>query len=89
LLGKRSCHTTATIKNTFFLILIQKSKQKKMPYDIIVGRNKTDKERFGDKGLVYTGKGYVTMGNYTSLSNLIWVDVARSHVIMVAGKRGS
>jgi len=60
-----------------------------MPYDIIIGRNKSDKEQFGDKGLVYTGKGYVTMGNYTSLSNLIWIDIARSHVIMVAGKRGS
>jgi len=60
-----------------------------MPYDIIIGRNKGDKERFGTKGLTYVGKGYVTMGQYTSLSNLIWVDVARSHVIMVAGKRGS
>jgi len=60
-----------------------------MPYDIIIGRDKGDKKRFGDKGLIYTGKGYVTMGNYTSLSNLIWIDVARSHIIMVAGKRGS
>jgi len=60
-----------------------------MAYDIIVGRSKGDKKKFGDKGLVYLGKGYVTMGSYTSLSNLIWSDVARSHVIMVAGKRGS
>jgi len=29
------------------------------------------------------------MGNYTSLSNKIWLDVVRSHVILVAGKRGS
>lgn len=60
-----------------------------MAYDVYIGRNKSDKEKFGNKGLVYLGKGYVTMGNYTSLSNLIWSDVARSHVIMVAGKRGS
>ena len=60
-----------------------------MPYDIIIGRDKADKEKFGDKGLIYMGKGYVTMGNYTSLSNLIWLDVARSHVILIAGKRGS
>jgi len=60
-----------------------------MPYDIIIGRDKSDKAKFGDKGLTYIGKGYVTMGNYTSLSNLIWLDVARSHVIMIAGKRGS
>ena len=29
------------------------------------------------------------MGNYTSLSNKILMDVARSHVLLVAGKRGS
>jgi len=60
-----------------------------MAYDIVIGRGKADKEKFGDEGLIYTGKGYVTMGNYTSLSNLIWMDVARSHVILIAGKRGS
>jgi len=29
------------------------------------------------------------MGQYTSLSNPIYMDIARSHVILVAGKRGS
>ncbi len=60
-----------------------------MPYNVIIGRNKEDKKRFGDKGLIYLGKSYVTMGNYTSLSNKIWLDVARTHIILVAGKRGS
>ncbi len=60
-----------------------------MPYDIIIGRDKEDKEKFGNKGLIYLGKGYVTMGNYTSLSNKIWLDVAKSHIILIAGKRGS
>jgi len=60
-----------------------------MPYDITVGRDKEDKKRFGDKGLIYIGKGYVKMGNYTSLSNRLWMDVIRSHVILIAGKRGS
>jgi hypothetical protein len=60
-----------------------------MPYDIIVGRSPGDKERFGNKGLIYLGKGYVQMRNYTSLSNKLYVDVAGSHVILVAGKRGS
>ncbi len=59
-----------------------------MGYDIIIGRDKADKKSFGDKGLVYLGKGYVNMGNYTSLSNRILLDVVRSHVILVAGKRG-
>ena len=60
-----------------------------MAYDIILGRDSSDKERFGDKGLIYIGKGYVKMGTYTSLSNKIYMDVAHSHVILVAGKRGS
>ncbi|MBX4212299.1 DUF87 domain-containing protein [Candidatus Pacearchaeota archaeon] len=60
-----------------------------MGYDIILGRDASDKEKFGDRGLIYLGKGYVKMGNYTSLSNKLWMDVARSHVVLVAGKRGS
>ncbi len=60
-----------------------------MPYDIVVGRNEADKKLLGDKGLIYVGKGYVKMGQYNSLSNKIYLDVARSHVVLVAGKRGS
>ncbi len=60
-----------------------------MPYDIIIGRNESDKKAFGNKGLIFIGKGYVKMGQYTSLSNKIFMDVARSHVVLVAGKRGS
>jgi uncharacterized protein len=60
-----------------------------MSYNVIVGRNKTDKEEFKDRGLSYIGKGFVKMGNYTSLSNKIFMDVVRSHVVLVAGKRGS
>ncbi len=60
-----------------------------MPYDIVVGRDVSDKKAFGDRGLVFLGKGYVTMGQYTSLSNSIFMDVARNHVVLVAGKRGS
>lgn len=60
-----------------------------MAYDIVIGRNKPDKKKFGNKGLIYIGKGYVKMGNYTSLSNKLWLDVVKSHVILIAGKRGS
>jgi uncharacterized protein len=60
-----------------------------MPYDIVIGRNSEDKKLLGKKGLIYIGKGYVKMGQYTSLSNKIYLDVARSHVILIAGKRGS
>ncbi len=60
-----------------------------MPYEIVIGRSTSDKKLFGDKGLIFLGKGYVKMGNQTSLSNKILMDVARSHVVLVAGKRGS
>ena len=60
-----------------------------MAYDIITGRNESDKKSFGDRGLTLIGKGYVKMGQYTSLSNRILMDIARSHVILVEGKRGS
>jgi len=60
-----------------------------MPYDIIIGRDEADKKRFEKKGLIYIGKGYVKMGQYTSLSNPIFMDVARSHIVLVSGKRGS
>jgi len=60
-----------------------------MAYDIILGRDEADKKALGDKGLIFIGKGYVKMGQYTSLSNKIFMDVARSHVVLVAGKRGS
>ncbi|MFA5953119.1 MAG: DUF87 domain-containing protein [Candidatus Pacearchaeota archaeon] len=60
-----------------------------MPYDIILGRSESDKKELKDKGLIYLGKSYVQMGQYTSLSNKIFMDVVRSHVVLVAGKRGS
>jgi len=59
-----------------------------MVYDIITGRSASDKKSFAGRGLSYIGKGYVKMGQYTSLSNKIFMDVIRSHVVLVAGKRG-
>ncbi len=60
-----------------------------MPFDLIIGRNDSDKKAFGKRGLAYLGKSFVTMGRYTSLSNPIYMDIVRSHVILVSGKRGS
>jgi DNA helicase HerA-like ATPase len=60
-----------------------------MAYDIVIGRNEADKKKLGKRGLIRIGKGYVKMGQYNSLSNNIFLDVARSHVVLIAGKRGS
>jgi hypothetical protein len=60
-----------------------------MPYEVIVGRTPADIEKLGKEGLIYIGKSYVSMGPTTSLTNKILMDVANSHVVLVAGKRGS
>ncbi len=60
-----------------------------MPFDIIIGRNEADRKLFGDKGTIFLGRSYVKMGRTVSLSNNLFLDVTRSHVVYVAGKRGS
>jgi DNA helicase HerA-like ATPase len=60
-----------------------------MAFDVIVGRNESDRKAYGKNGLAYIGKSFVTMGPHTSLSNPIYMDVARTHVVLICGKRGS
>lgn len=57
-------------------------------YDIIIGRSEEDKEKFGIDGSIFLGKHYVKMAQTSSLSNKIYLDVVRSHVVFVSGKRG-
>ncbi len=59
-----------------------------MVYDIIIGRSKKDADKFKTKGTILLGKQYVKMGATTSLSNPVYMDVSRSHVVLVCGKRG-
>src|SRR3989338_110505 len=58
-------------------------------YDIVIGRSEADKEKFGTLGTVFVGKHYVRMGQTVSLSNKVFLDVAKSHVVFIVGKRGS
>ena len=60
-----------------------------MAYDVLIGRDEKDRETLGKKGLLYFGKSYVKMENESSLSNNVYLDVNKSHVILVSGKRGS
>ncbi|MBN2421047.1 ATP-binding protein [Candidatus Woesearchaeota archaeon] len=60
-----------------------------MAFDVIIGRAKKERERLGTKGAVFLGKQYVKMGQVTSLSNSIYLDVTQAHVVLVVGKRGS
>jgi len=58
-------------------------------FDIVIGRNEEDKEKYGSEGAILLGKHYIQMGRTTSLSNNIYLDVNRSHVVFICGKRGS
>ncbi len=60
-----------------------------MVFDIIIGRNEEDKKKFGNKGLIFLGKQYVQIGQNISLSNNIYLDVAKTHTILIVGKKGS
>ncbi|NQV91674.1 DUF87 domain-containing protein, partial [Candidatus Woesearchaeota archaeon] len=59
-----------------------------MVFDVIIGRSKKDVEKFGKEGTVLIGKQYVKMGQTTSLSNPVYMDVAGAHVVFIVGKRG-
>ncbi len=59
-----------------------------MTNDIVIGRNKSDLEKFGKKGVILLGKHFVKMGQVTSLSNPIYMDMVRAHVVFIVGKRG-
>lgn len=60
-----------------------------MTQDIIIGRSKLDTEKLGKVGTVLLAKQYVRMGQVETLANSLYLDVARSHVVFIAGKRGS
>ena len=60
-----------------------------MVYDIIIGRDEADRKKYGKEGVIFLGKSYVKMGQTTSLSNNVYLDVNRAHTIMLCGKRGS
>ena len=60
-----------------------------MVFDVIIGRSKKDVETFGKRGTAFIARQYVKMGQTTSLSNPVYLDVAGAHVVFVVGKRGS
>ena len=58
-------------------------------YDILIGRSDADKEKYGTQGAILLGKHYIKMGQTVSLSSKVYLDVAKSHVVFIVGKRGS
>ncbi len=60
-----------------------------MVFDVVIGRGKHDLDKYGKEGTIFIGKQYVKMGQTTSLSNPVHLDVAGAHVVFIVGKRGS
>ena len=60
-----------------------------MAYEIILGRDAGEREKFGLQATILIGKHYVKMGQVTALSQPVYLDLNRAHVVFVAGKRGS
>lgn len=60
-----------------------------MVFEVIIGRSKKDIAKYGKEGTFLLGKQYVQMGQTTSLSNPVYMDVAGAHVVFIVGKRGS
>ncbi len=60
-----------------------------MAYDIVLGREESEKAKYGLDGTILLGKHYVKMGQETTLAQNVYMDVTRSHVVFVCGKRGS
>jgi intein/homing endonuclease len=58
-------------------------------YDIVVGRGESDRKKFGTKGTILIAKSYVKMGRTVSLSNKVYMDAIKAHVVFIVGKRGS
>jgi intein/homing endonuclease len=57
--------------------------------NIIIGRSNEDLKEFGDRGTAFIGKHIVGEGEESHLTNSIYMDVIRPHVVLVSGKRGS
>ncbi len=56
---------------------------------IVIGRDREDMKRFGNAGTAYIGKHIVGKGEQSHLTNPVHMDVARPHVVLVCGKRGT
>ncbi|MBI4141481.1 hypothetical protein HY484_00995, partial [Candidatus Woesearchaeota archaeon] len=63
----------------------EKDEQK---FEIVLGRDEIDKKKFGTRGTVLVGKHYVKMAQTTALSQPVYLDLNKAHVVFVCGKRG-
>ncbi len=55
----------------------------------VIGRSAEDLERYRDKGTAYFGKVVMSAGEKPVLGRKILIDVAKPHLMLICGKRGS
>lgn len=67
-------------------MVVEKEEQK---FEIILGRDEAERKKFGTRGTILLGKHYVKMAQVTALSQQVFLDLNRAHVVLVAGKRGT
>lgn len=60
-----------------------------MAYEIVLGREEAERDKWGIQGTVFLGKQYVKMDATTALSQPVYLDLNKAHVVFVTGKRGS
>lgn len=65
------------------------SQKEEEKFEIILGRDDSDRKKFGTKGTILLGKHYVKMAQITSLSQPVYLDLNKAHIMFVCGKRGS
>lgn len=58
-------------------------------FEYVIGREREETKKFGKLGCAYLGKTIVKMGASFSLTNDVFMDLSRPHVVLVCGKRGS
>ena len=56
--------------------------------DVVVGRSQNQIDKYGSKGTGYIGKVVVSAGDEPVLGKKVLMDLSRSHVMIVCGKRG-
>ncbi len=57
--------------------------------NVIVGRDKPDLLKYGEKGTAFIGRHIVGKGDDAHETNPVLMDVTRPHVVLVLGKRGT
>jgi hypothetical protein len=57
-----------------------------MPYDIVIGREESERQKFGDRGTIFIGKHYVKMGQTTSSQTRFTLMLQRAMLFSSAEK---